>query len=160
MIEERVNNVLSLLLSAVVARHEQVGHGNFCLASVVAGEEIAWDYGSPCDDGMIWTRLVSLQPPETSTEIAGNECFVELAATIEMGHLFAAPVADADGDLPDAHEHTEAAQRLVNSMDLALQALICTPLPGGESLTQLTYTPVGPSGGITGGVWTANLRVI
>lgn len=160
MIEERVNNILSLLLADVVARHESDGHAKFCLASVVGGEEVAWDYGSPCDDGMIWTRLISVQPPETTRDPFINNCITELSATIEMGHLFAAPVPDADGDLPSEHEHIESAQRQIHSMDLALSALVCTPLPGGESLTQLTYTPLGPSGGIMGGVWTGTVQVL
>lgn len=157
MIESTVTTILDRLIKDAEQRFRSHGHRNLCLVTVMPGELVPWDYGTECDDGMLWVRLVTLQPPENDTTLQAQECFTSLSMNIEMGHLFAAAVPNSDGDLPTSHEQREKAVEQFHYMDLMLEALTCTALPGMESVTRLTYNPVGPEGGLTGGIWTGTV---
>lgn len=160
MIYDAVLAVLETLRDAVAEQFETDGHDNFCLLTLMPGENVPFDYCDKCDDGMAWVRLVSLQPPQDRLERQTVTCYTEMSMTVEIGHIFAAPWPDADGDLPEQHEHHDAALRQIKSSDLMLRALLCTDLPGDETPAEPTYTPLGPDGGCLGGSWSATLRVI
>lgn len=160
MIYQQVVGALEAIRDVIADKFEEDGHNNFCLLTLMPGEQVPFDYCDRCDDGMAWVRLASLQPPQDRLDNTPMQCFTEMSMTVEVGHIFSAPWPESDGDLPDEHDHTDATLRQIRSADLLLQALLCTDLPSGETPTDPTYVPLGPDGGCLGGAWSATVRVI
>jgi hypothetical protein len=161
MIEPQLSGALLAILGQLEANFTDAGFTNLCVITLMPGEEVPLDYCSQCDDGMAWVRLVSMQQPETGGGADTNlRCFAELAATIEVGHIFSAPWPDANGDLPTSEDHLAVALRQYDAADIMLRALLCADLPNGLRVTTPTYGPFGPQGGCVGGVWNGTMDLI
>lgn len=161
MIYQQVVGTMQALRDAVEEQFKKVSDDGFCLLTLMPGEVVPFDYCDRCDNGMAWVRLVSMQPSEEqSDQRVEGRCFADLSMTVEVGHIFAAPWPDADGDLPEEHEHSAATLRQIECADVMLTALLCTDLPDDVFASRPSYAPVGPDGGCLGGVWTATIGLI
>ena len=161
MIYRQAVGVMEALREAVREGFKAVSDEDFCLLALMPGEVVPFDYCDRCDNGMAWVRLVSIQPSEDQVDQRfESRCYASLSATVEVGHIFAAPWPDADGDLPEEHEQTDATLRQIECADVMLTALLCTELPDDVAASRPTYTPIGPEGGCVGGAWTATIGLI
>lgn len=126
-----------------------------CLCSVLPGDAVAADYVSE-DEGMAWVRLVSGYPytafPVADT--AAATCLRPLAFELEVGALWCAPVfADSRGTPPDMAAQFAATETQLAAMAAMHRAIVCcVPTERGTGALG-AYTPVGPEGGVVGGVW-------
>lgn len=127
---------------------------DLCFLGVLGGQQVPWDYG---EKGMVWVRMGSVyQSTQFPDQDQGPGCAKPLAFDVEVGALRCAPVPKGrPPTLPGVAEHEEAARIQVRDMRSMLHAIQCcfkAQLRTREVVVG-TYNPVGPAGGVLGGVW-------
>lgn len=127
-----------------------------CTAAVVPGQAAAMDYlGDECDT-FAWTRLAQIYPslafPEPDARPAAA---LVTAAIVEIGVMRTLVLPD-NGEAADPAELYEVTRTQTADMRAMLQAM-CQY--GSKALDDRiviqAYSPLGPAGGVVGGVWTA-----
>lgn len=129
---------------------------DLCARTVFGGSAVPLDFGE-CG-GMAWVRLASAVPsasfPTPTTSV--DNCAYSLALTVEMGVARPAPMGEQgiNGYQPPTEdEEFESAQSQMLDMDAMHRALVA--LRRAHDLMVLgSYAPLGPEGGVVGGVWT------
>lgn len=158
MVEDRsiwpaIESLISCLCSQLVSD----GLPPVCICAPMPGEAIATDYVSD-SAGMAWARLTSGWP---STSFPNADvtpgCAAPLAFGVELGVAYCAPTMSDDGDPPDLTAQYEATRLQLAAMNTMRRAIACC-FPGRAPNVVLgTYTPIGPEGGVVGGVWTISV---
>jgi hypothetical protein len=131
------------------------GGGDVCWCGVWTGADLSWEFCEQCDDGkcgMAYVRLATVYPYAIfPVPVVDLTCINPLAYQIEMGVVRCFPTMGPDGELPDADAITDAAVTALVDMAAMYRALTCC----GQQVAPEAYQPVGPSGGCSGGFWTA-----
>lgn len=152
---------LQELADCLCAQVAEDGLPGLCFCGVVPGEAAAADYISDrCDDcGMAWVRLVSIYPTAgvgIADTTIGN-CNKELGFDVEIGIMRCFSVGDAQGNPPSPNEVREAAALAALDAETMVRAVACCPAINSKSYVMGNYQPLGPQGGVVGGVWTLSL---
>jgi hypothetical protein len=153
-----VFTVLTDILDCLCSTISTDGLPTPCVCTVYPGEGASFDYTGDCGDdacGSAWVRLDSAEPSNgigvVNTE--PNNCGAGLGVVVEVGIVRClTPMADDGSPLP-AEELLAASGLQVADMYAMRKALVCC----GHDLVLGPYLPVGPQGGVVGGVWTASL---
>lgn len=127
-----------------------------CFCGVFAGAD-PYDAMGECEGdncGQAWVRLLAVYPsggvgvPNTSL----NNCGAGLSYDIEIGVLRCAPIQE---EAYTEAEMLEFAQKQYSDMLAMRRAVACCDAL--EEYIMAAYAPVGPDGGVIGGVWNLTL---
>jgi hypothetical protein len=155
-----VTAILAELAGCLCNQITTDGADPVCFCGVVAGDSVAVDYTTECDDacGMAWVRLVTAVPANgfgIQNTNAGN-CGSALGIDIEMGMARCFPVPDG-GEPPEVSAHLAVTAQVNADMMVMRRAIACCP--GSRDWVIDGYTPFGPQGGAVGGFWNLSLMI-
>lgn len=133
---------------------------DYCTITVQPGAAVVYDFGpdSGCG-GTAWVRLVGANPTASfpNADVGINNCAYSLAFVMEVGMVRPAPVMeDRLGNfvLPTDVELFDASQVQTEELQMMFDAIRTAGIPQkilGD------YAPIGPEGGIYGGMWTVTV---
>lgn len=129
-----------------------------CICSPMPGEQIAADYVTE-EAGMAWVRVTTAWPSASfPNATAQASCAAPLAFGVELGVLYCAPGAAADGDPPGMSAQFDAVRLQLAAMNSIRRAVICC-FPGRRASDVVlgVYNPMGPEGGVVGGYWSISV---
>lgn len=159
-----LDEVIKALHSCLCAQIEADGHG-VCACIIAVGEAVLADYASSDECGvcgMGWVRLTESYPSVqlgAANQQPGN-CEVMLGADFEIGIMRCSPVGDEEGNPPDPSEWAALSEFVAADIDTMRRAILCCNNSLDNTDIMLgQYTPVGPQGGLVGGVWTLAVQV-
>jgi hypothetical protein len=151
-------DAMEKLVELVKAELTTVSDDELCMATVFPGEQVPFDYGaeSTCK-GQLAVRLTTAFPSTSfpNPDLSANNCRTIMAYPLELTLVRKAPsLTTRNGRpiLPTAAEHEAATRRQVQDMEamyLAMRKLSKFV----EDIVVGTYQPVGPDGGLVGGIW-------
>ena len=145
---------LTRLRDCLCATLDDWGLPEPCFCGVVAGAMVPQDYVGSCTgkQGMAWVRLASVAPMLVYSDTgAAIPCGMPLTATVDVGVTRMAPTLNSRGEPPTVEQQEAAALLTTNDMSAAHQAITCCF--GSRDVRVLTWAPLGPDGGVVGGVW-------
>lgn len=134
-----------------------------CWLGVLPGAQVALDYCNPCKAGkcgMVWLRLVSIQPFVDPTQpLAPSRCGALFTATYEMGIVRCHQTTDGRGNPMDMAYQAEATRVQLAEMAAMQRVLLCGDAMGHHDVDLGAYSPIGPEGGCVGGAWFATVEM-
>lgn len=150
-----LKQMMGMFLDALNAELTASGEADgLCAIALYPGDGVPLDYGVESCGGMAWVRLVSAVPSATfpAAEVRVNNCATTLAFEGELGLFRPAPIIEEDGELPSDEAHIAAANAQYDDIELMYRVFnrVKSQI---EFLIVRQYTPVGPQGGVVGGVW-------
>lgn len=148
---------LLLLRDCVCATLTDRGLPEPCFCGIVAGAMVPMDYVGTCSgkQGMAWVRLTGVAPMIVFSETGSSiPCGMPLTATVDVGITRIAPTLNSRGELPTEQAQHEAAWLVSADMIATHHAITCCFAANNRDVRVLTWTPLGPEGGVVGGVWT------
>lgn len=157
---------LSALATCLCAQITDPVNGvpDVCFCGIVPGEQATALYADgDCADrcGMAWVRLVSLYPSVSIGVLdptPGN-CGSSIGVDVELGIMRCISVGDERGNPPTPDELLAATQlQIADSLVMQRAVLCCDAIPPSEVILS-NYTPLGPAGGLVGGMWTLSMGV-
>lgn len=128
-----------------------------CFCGLVGGEGAPAELMLNCDESdcvVAWVRMggVAVVPSNNGDATGFTPCTPQLVAACEIGIVRCfMPVAE-DGSMSSPAEYLAAAQNQSDDMMLALKAVTCC-LPSKRDINVAGWLPIGPEGGVLGGVW-------
>lgn len=153
--DSRLLTALTELSVCLCAQVEAAPVAPLCFCGLVPGDGVAYDYSSECADacGMGWVRLTTGYPSSQVGQVNTNlrNCSAVLGFEVEVGIIRCAPMPNDQGEPPSPEEMALATQAQIADMLLMRQAINCCRDSNNYVLG--AYTPVGPEGGVVGGVW-------
>lgn len=131
-----------------------------CFCGVLPGDSIAADVGFECGEscGMAWVRMETAYPatnvgiPDADENTCGNF----LGADLEIGVLRCIELPSGL-EVPDAAELESVTAFQVGDMLAMRRAVKCCPALDDVEYLLGTYLPLGPEGGVVGGIWTVSV---
>ena len=132
------------------------GVPDVCYCGIVPGEQAIGNYAGDCKTkcGMAWVRLAGLYPMAAigQPSIQPGNCGTGLGIDVEMGILRCIEVGDEQGNMISPEEMLAATQlQIADALVMHKAVLCCEAIPSKEAMLS-TYTPVGPNGGLVGGI--------
>lgn len=126
--------------------------------------DVVWSQTLPpmdmcCADynGNAWVRLASMT---ANTPGTGKPCIVAWSATFQLGVYRCVTVGEEGAPPPPDVHALEAAGLALDAMAMRQAVMCCSAGDCSWSLGQVgQWTPVGPRGGVAGGVMTVTYRV-
>lgn len=155
----RLEAVAACLCAAI--EDPENGVPGVCYCGVVPGDQPPAVYSGDCEDecGMAWVRLATVYPATGVgvTNLQPLRCDPALGLDVEIGMLRCMSVGDERGNLPTAQEQHDAVALQMADMTVMLKALLCCDaIPSGDVIIG-QYQPLGPQGGLVGGLFTASI---
>lgn len=136
---------------------------DLCFCGMLPGETVIADYAGDCEDsnGMAWVRLTNLYPSVQlgAQNTQPGNCASMLGIDAEIGVFRTFPVGTQDGEPPTPAQMLYASELAIADAMAMRQAIYCCDALPGVDLMVGNYTPVGPVGGVYGGLWTIALQV-
>ena len=152
---------LQELADCLCAQIAQDGLPDLCFCGVVPGEAAAADYISDsCKHcAMAWVRLVSIYPSAGVgvADVTIGNCSKELGYDVEIGVMRCYALGDAHGNPPAPADVREAAALAALDAESMFKAVACCPAISSKDYVMGNYQPLGPEGGVVGGVWTLSM---
>lgn len=132
----------------------------FC--GIVPGEAAAGDYfqcGSSTLNGMAWVRLSTSYMASSvgQADLSIGNCTKEIGVDIEIGIMRCAALASVSGSPPKPSVVHEAAAQQLADMETLFRTVTCCPEVSSRDYVIGSYAPLGPEGGIVGGILTISL---
>lgn len=126
------------------------------------GRDVAWD--NCCEGGgQLYVRMTDVYPAGPFPDLdRAQKCGVSMTGVfLAVGILRCAHVVDDRGNAPSANEVTSDALQVIEDSAVLYQVLQGLGDVPGVSRYQIgRWTPLGPSGGCTGGEWALSLGVL
>lgn len=140
------------------------GVPDVCYCGVVPGATPPAGYAGDCSKkcGMAWVRLVSVYPSSSTGVISTvpARCDTGMGMDVEVGILRCMSVGDDQGNLPPPAEQVAAVElQMADLMVMWKAILCCDAIPSGDVLLG-QYQPVGPEGGLVGGIFNLAMAVV
>lgn len=144
----------AILTSLAACLCEELEHPT-CFCGVFAGAD-PYDAMGECDGddcGQAWVRLLAVYPSAAVgiADVSLRNCGMGLSYDVEIGVLRCAAVQE------EAYTEAEMlayASKQYSDMLAMRRAVVCCDL---DEYILTTYVPVGPDGGVIGGVWNLTL---
>jgi hypothetical protein len=128
-----------------------------CFCGVMPGENWIAEYAGDCRDkcGSAWVRLGAAYPSVTAGEAdtRPHNCGASIGVDIEVGIVRCAPVPNSVGEVDPAKVLASAQQQAEDILTM-WRAISCCPEVTKRDYILGQYSPVGPQGGLMGGIWT------
>jgi hypothetical protein len=139
------------------------GVPDVCFCGVVPGEVASGAYAGDCNDkcGMAWVRMASIYPSNSvgaAVTTPGN-CAYGMGMDVEMGITRCMSVGDEQGNPPPAAEMLAAAELQMADAYIMQRALYCCDAIPAKDVILGLYQPLGPEGGLIGGLFTMSMGV-
>lgn len=156
---------LEALAACLCAQIEDPENGvpGVCFCGVVPGAAIPAEYSGDCNNacGAAWVRLVTVYPSNQvgAALITPGNCAHGLGMDAEVGILRCTPVGDEQGNPPTQAELLDSTELQIADAILMLKAIECCEALNINDLIVGQYQPIGPEGGLVGGVYTLSLAV-
>lgn len=147
---------LCALRDCLCAQIKTDGLPDVAFCEIVPGEAAAGDYFncSGGKGGMAWVRLMTsyraVQVGVADTSV--NNCGKETGFDVELGIMRCAPLMKNGGFPPSPSDVREAAALQILDMETMVRAVVCCPDLHSKDYVVGSYNPVGPEGGVVGGV--------
>jgi hypothetical protein len=159
--DERIWPIATQLASCLCRELADAGGPEPCFCGILPGDNVAFDYCSPCAGdrcGMAWVRLAGVVPMQNETFgfITPNRCAPVLMGVFEVGVLRCAPTMLEDGSPPTMADQLDAATLQASDMAAACRAAACC-FGNERAVTLGAWNPVGPDGGCLGGSWAVTI---
>lgn len=159
----RVFDRLTSLAACLCAQIRADGSPEPCFCGVIPGDGAVAEYAGDCEteNGMAWVRLIGMYPAEgvgVESLTAGN-CSAGLDAMVEIGMLRWAALPDERGNPPSASALLDSADLVTTDALTMMRAVACCPDLSSKDYILGAYTPIGPLGGLVGGVWRVTIAV-
>jgi len=156
-----VQDRLEMLAECLCAQIKSDALPDVCFCGLVNGEQAAFDYaGQDCGDqcGMAWVRLITIYPSVSLGEpsIEADNCGKLLGFDVEVGIVRCVSVPDEEGNPPTPGMLLADTELQVADALTMRRAILCC-VSSSKDVRLGIYTPIGPSGGLGGGMWTASL---
>ena len=132
----------------------------FC--GIVPGEAAAGDYfncaGGP-KNGMAWVRLDSayMATAVGQADLTINNCAKDTGFDVEVGIMRCANIVAEQGRPANPKKVHEAAAQQIADMETMIRAIRCCDEISNKDHVIGNYQPLGPEGGIVGGILTVSL---
>ena len=153
--------IINDLTDCLCTQISESGLPDVCFCGLVPGEVASQEYSGDCNDacGMAWVRISAMYPSSqvgVPGETVGN-CDKGLGADLEIGIMRCMSSGQPDGGPPSPKELAEAVA--LQTLDaLAMRAaVVCCPSLGEHDYILGPYTPLGPEGGLVGGIWSLSV---
>jgi hypothetical protein len=150
--------VLEQLAACLCLQIEEDGLMDPCFCGVVPGTGMVYGYaGDNCNEGVAWVRLEMVYPATAIGQVAITEgnCQIGLGLDVEVGMMRPMPVGDEFGNMPTATDYTGYAGLQIADAYTMRKAISCCK--HAEEWILGAYTPLGPEGGVLGGMWTVHM---
>lgn len=157
-----IADVMDALIGDVLTAIGPDAHEDFCIATTFPGAAVPLDYGAEATcKGTMWVRLIAANPSTTfpTPDTSVDTCYAPLAYPLELGILRKAPIATTPLGklrLPSAEEHAVATRKQMDDLE-AMHRGLKRLRKDVELMTIGTYQPIGPDGGLVGGIWTLSV---
>lgn len=152
---------MSALADCLCAQIESDGLPGVCFCGVVPGEAAAADYFGNCKGvcGMAWVRLSSMYPATSVgvADISIGNCNKELGLELEVGIMRCFVLSDERGNPPSAEAIKEATSLQVLDAECMVRAVACCDAISRRDFRLSLYQPLGPEGGVVGGIWSLSM---
>lgn len=155
--------LLVTLAGCLCTELEQAGLET-CFCGVTSGASVDISRVSPENGGMGWVRLASIVPSMQQAASGGagglNLCTPQLSAQIEVGYADCYPI-DADGLALSLEDELDAVRRHMAGAQAAYRAAFCCDWLRNSKrrLSQGSWAPGGPEGGVLWSTWTMSVEV-
>lgn len=154
---DRVSALTTCLCAQLVA----AGTPEVCFCGVLPGEVASADYMGGCGrkNGMAWVRVKSLYPSTSvgTADLTIGNCGKELGMDVEVGVMRLYSVGDSRGNPPTPKQSLDAAALQILDAQTMLAAINCCEEISSRDYVVGQYEPLGPEGGVVGGIWTVSL---
>lgn len=157
--QDLINAYLVALAQCV--KEEVAKNGETCFSGLTVGDSFISMSGvdDDCDDacGEAWVRVIQMYP-STSTGVAETRsinCSVGLGIDIEIGAL---RCFEMSAEAPTAEKLLTANVGSMNDAAAIYRAIACCD--HFPDIVVGTWTPLGPEGGLVGGVWTLSASLV
>ena len=151
---DKVFDRLTLLAADLCKTVTNDGEDPLCFCDVAPGEGVAHDYGfgDSCGDaqGMAWVRLMQEYPAVTPGEPSLANCGTLRGIEVEVG-LLRPYFIQEEGITSEIA--VEAVRGQYEDKAMLRKVILCCEAFGKKDLILGTYVPVGPLGGIFGGIY-------
>lgn len=132
---------------------------SFC--GIVPGEAAAGDYFN-CGgnaNGMAWVRLTTayMATEVGVTDLTVGNCAKTLGFEVELGIMRCAAVASVNGVPPSPRVVSEATAQQIADMETMFRTVRCCNAISNKDHVIGSYQPLGPEGGVLGGILTVSL---
>ena len=169
-VDDHVNDIVDLVTACVC---DEFADEPLCFCGRIAGQmaydamgvggECYDDDGDPLDTsscGQVWTRLSMAYPAQAVGQPMAipDNCGASIGLTLELGALRCIRI-EASGDPLPAEEMLEATRLQTADMLALVRAVKCCAALDGNQYILGQYTPIGPEGGVVGGVWSLSILV-
>jgi hypothetical protein len=151
----RIHDALTLLAACLCTEATDNGEGpDLCFCGILPGDAVVHDYGfgDECDgtDGMAWVRLMMSYPSSAvgSADTTPNNCIKPTGIDVEVGILRGYPIEEQ----VTAATAAAAVEGQFADHDRIMRAVLCCEAFSRKDIVLGQYTPVGPMGGVFGGV--------
>jgi hypothetical protein len=134
------------------------GVPDVCFCGVVPGDAAVVQYAGDCSEkcGMAWVRLGSVYPASSVgvlDQSPGN-CTASIGYDVELGIVRCMSVGDEQGNLPPPEELLAAAELQAKDALVLWRAVYCCDVVEPKTVIVGNYVPLGPDGGLVGGIIT------
>lgn len=159
-----MDSIINPYLSALAqcAAEEVNANGNTCFSGVTVGDSFISMSGiGDCEDacGEMWVRVATMYP-STSTgvaEVGQVNCHTSLGLDIEIGAIRCFEMHEG-GEAPTAAELLAANMQSMDDAAAIYRAIVCCNHFPDVVVGQ--WTPIGPEGGMVGGIWTLAVGLV
>lgn len=143
---------------------EQIKTDGLCdvaFCGIVPGEAAAGDYFN-CGgtaNGMAWVRLSNayMATAVGVTDLTIGNCSKSIGYEVELGIMRCAAVASVNGIPPSPKAVNEEAAQQIADMETLFNTVRCCSAFSTKDHVVGSYQPLGPEGGVLGGILTVSL---
>ena len=155
MAQDKIGPVLAEYVANAVATLEPTPTR---IITYQPGAEVAWD--EFCG-GQVWGRVVNVSSGPNQAKASGNVCSIPWwVVTLGVGVLRCVKGVETVGKravVPTGEQITEDGAQSLADIATLLEVVTCSGYTTGDAA--ITYTPLGPNGGMAGGEFQFTIRI-
>lgn len=150
-----VFEVLEAVVACLGESIKAVGAPPTCFLGVVPGDAASFEYVGECTDqcGMAWVRMVSLYPSSSTgvADVSVGNCGKGSGLDLELGVMRCTSVGEG-AEPPTPQELAESTALATLDAQAMFRTVACCDIFSEKDYIVGTYTPLGPEGGLVGGI--------
>lgn len=166
LLDNAIFSQMAEIITCLCAKIDENELPKPCFCGMLAGD-IAYDMMGANDDcdsddeggcGQAWVRLVNAYPSVSVgvAELTPGNCTKAFGYDLEIGILRCSPIEEKGGAM-DPAEMLATTQLQIADMLTMQQAIMCCTAFETDDFVMGTYQPIGPEGGVVGGIWPVSI---